>query len=172
LPSRAWSRLSREHKATEFLRQHGVCVNEETSPRALPYVREQAWAYNEFSRVFACDSRSLEIQEINNSGAEEGILSDPFLASLGETCTCAIIACVYEGYKRIRTSGRVSIVSPIRHNFEKNGISGISRNVSRRDLSPPRQRRRILISRTDWQPTSHKKKCSPFSRMSTLSSAF
>ena len=32
---------------TDFLRQHGVWVNEETKPRALPYVREQVWAYNE-----------------------------------------------------------------------------------------------------------------------------
>ena len=40
---------------------------------------------------------------------------------------CAIIPCVLAGYKRIQSSGTVSIVSLIRLNSQQNGISGISR---------------------------------------------
>ena len=55
-----------------------------------------------------------------------GILLLPFPASADESYTSAIIPCVLGGFKRIRSSATVSIVSPIRWSCAENGITGIS----------------------------------------------
>ena len=60
------------------------------------------------------------------SGGEGGILLPPFPAIADESYTSVIILCVLAGYKRIRSSATVSIVSLIRWSSAKNGITGIS----------------------------------------------
>src|SRR5438445_9521810 len=63
---------------------------------------------------------------IYETGGEGRILLPPLSATVDETYTSVIIACVGAGYKRIATSVPVSMVSLIGRVSTQNGITGIS----------------------------------------------
>ena len=71
---------------------------------------------------------------LKKSGGEGGILVPPFLLSSCDAYTSTIIPCVLVGYKQIRSSATVSIVSLIRWSSAENGIRGISGKVLLRGL--------------------------------------
>jgi hypothetical protein len=60
-----------------------------------------------------------------------GIRSEPSSTSADEHYTSGIVACVYSGYKRIRSQATVSIVFLIGRSSTENGITGISDRQAR-----------------------------------------
>jgi hypothetical protein len=64
---------------------------------------------------------------MSTPGGEGGILLPPLGTSTDESYTSVIIPCVLVAYKRIRSSGTVSMASLIRWSSAEKGITGISR---------------------------------------------
>jgi hypothetical protein len=96
--------------------------------------------YREYGmlRVFRGENRRYYLQ-FRLNGGEGGILLPPSLASHREIYTSATIPCVCKGYKHFRSQAAASIVSLVRCNSSKNGISGIT-EVWQKTAVPPELR--------------------------------